>query len=59
MQSIPNFTENLVESNTIPNLKELETMIYLYEVEDRDQKLFDTLDHIIQVGAELVISIRK
>lgn len=50
LNSIPQASESLVESNTIPNLKELENMIYLHQVQDREQELIDTLDHIIQVG---------
>lgn len=49
MNTIPEVTDSLIDSNTIPNLKELESTIYLYGVEERDEDLYDTLDHIIQV----------
>lgn len=48
INSIPEVTDSLIDSNTIPNLKELESTIYLYGVEERDEELYDTLDHIIQ-----------
>lgn len=53
--AIPQPTESLTDSDTIPSLKKLESLINLYEIQDKDLELFDMLDHILQESTFLIL----
>ena len=51
IQTVPHISESLIETNAIPDLKELEAMIQLYRLERKDKDvLYDTLDHVIRAS---------
>lgn len=49
--AMPQPTESLIDSDTIPSLKKLENLILIYQVQDKDVELFEMLNHIVQASS--------